>query len=482
MKVMDREALTCRKKLQRVDMDKEILGSLDHPFLPTLYTEFDASHYSHLIMELCLGGDLHAAQQREPGKEFSSSSAKFYGAKTLWALEYLHMIVASGVIRLNTIRFVLPCLGGDSAYSSFKSRSNFSDRPPTEMALFPQGQTIFGVPRESMQMCIYSKGNGRPTILRRDWAINLMADIVQAASKQDECTKCGAMVFAPNMTQMIDPSIALISAVQVMNLLKTLIVKTLKEQRDSVVETDSASHLKPYDENSHSPSQFCVEESEATKKKMMNNARLLPDLVLGSFHKRLFPTRYFDVFYSILSLHWLTWVTETVMRKISAAYNQGEVRLPLDLARNTESVDPRSFLLSRSNAGVFHHLSFFGFIIAAEVIKESWNAMLFAYIWVGKLETQCPGQSAWSFHQPFNGPPISIYDESGILERLSYQGKNQHRRCLHFQYLLKLRRNEKLLQSDRLENILNGSEVFKKYYPSNDEMQTPGSNVKFTIQ
>lgn len=76
MKVVDREALAIRKKLHRADMEKEILALLDHPFLPTLYAEFEASHYSCLVMEFCPGGDLYAARQRQPGKRFSISSAK----------------------------------------------------------------------------------------------------------------------------------------------------------------------------------------------------------------------------------------------------------------------------------------------------------------------------------------------------------------------------------------------------------------------
>lgn len=76
MKVVDKEALAIRKKLQRAEMEKVILGMLDHPFLPTLYAEFEASHYSCLVMEFCPGGDLYAARQRQPGKRFSISSAK----------------------------------------------------------------------------------------------------------------------------------------------------------------------------------------------------------------------------------------------------------------------------------------------------------------------------------------------------------------------------------------------------------------------
>lgn len=77
MKVVDKEALAIRKKLQRAEMEKDILGMLDHPFLPTLYADFDASHYSCLVMEFCPGGDLYAARQRQPGKRFSISSAKY---------------------------------------------------------------------------------------------------------------------------------------------------------------------------------------------------------------------------------------------------------------------------------------------------------------------------------------------------------------------------------------------------------------------
>lgn len=76
MKVVDREALAIRKKLQRAETEKEILRILDHPFLPTLYADFDATHYSCLVMEFCSGGDLHVARQRQPRRRFSVSSAK----------------------------------------------------------------------------------------------------------------------------------------------------------------------------------------------------------------------------------------------------------------------------------------------------------------------------------------------------------------------------------------------------------------------
>ncbi|XWS46287.1 hypothetical protein CRYUN_Cryun14cG0052500 [Craigia yunnanensis] len=67
-----------------------------------------------------------------------------------------------------------------------------------------------------------------------DWAINLMVDVVQHEQYNKMNARNIAMVFAPNMTQMADPLTALIHAVQVMNFVKTLILKTLHERDESV--------------------------------------------------------------------------------------------------------------------------------------------------------------------------------------------------------------------------------------------------------
>ncbi|KAF3439421.1 hypothetical protein FNV43_RR17699 [Rhamnella rubrinervis] len=95
-----------------------------------------------------------------------------------------------------------------------------------------------------------------------DWAINLMADVVQHEDLNKMNARNIAMVFAPNMTLMADPLTALMYAVQVMNFLKTLILKILKERKDSVIEPSPARHLEPSDENGHqSPSQPCMEDN-----------------------------------------------------------------------------------------------------------------------------------------------------------------------------------------------------------------------------
>ncbi|XP_062088060.1 serine/threonine-protein kinase D6PKL2 [Humulus lupulus] len=92
MKVMDKGSLASRKKLLRAQTEREILQSLDHPFLPSLYTHFETEKFSCLVMEFCPGGDLHTLRQRQPGKHFPEQAVKFYVAEVLLAMEYLHML------------------------------------------------------------------------------------------------------------------------------------------------------------------------------------------------------------------------------------------------------------------------------------------------------------------------------------------------------------------------------------------------------
>ncbi|KAL8461049.1 hypothetical protein ACS0TY_032511 [Phlomoides rotata] len=92
MKVVDSDVLALKKKTQRAETERKILRLLDHPFLPTLFAEFEASHFSCVVMEYCSGGDLHSLRHKQPQKRFSLSSARFYAAEVLVALEYLHML------------------------------------------------------------------------------------------------------------------------------------------------------------------------------------------------------------------------------------------------------------------------------------------------------------------------------------------------------------------------------------------------------
>ncbi|MED6120384.1 hypothetical protein PIB30_020398 [Stylosanthes scabra] len=92
MKVVDKEAVALKNKSQRAEMERKILKMVDHPFLPTLYAEFEASQFSCIVMEFCPGGDLHSLRHKQAQKRFPVSWARFYAAEVLVALEYLHML------------------------------------------------------------------------------------------------------------------------------------------------------------------------------------------------------------------------------------------------------------------------------------------------------------------------------------------------------------------------------------------------------
>ncbi|XP_004487518.1 protein kinase G11A [Cicer arietinum] len=91
-KVMDKKELISRSKEGRAKTEREILESLDHPFLPTLYATIDAAKWLCLLTEFCPGGDLHVLRQRQPNKRFQEPAVRFYASEVLMALEYLHML------------------------------------------------------------------------------------------------------------------------------------------------------------------------------------------------------------------------------------------------------------------------------------------------------------------------------------------------------------------------------------------------------
>ncbi|GAU35446.1 hypothetical protein TSUD_364020, partial [Trifolium subterraneum] len=92
MKVMDKASLASRNKLLRAQTEREILGLLDHPFLPTLYSHFENEKYYCLVMEFCSCGSLHNLRMKQPNKHFTENAARFYCSEILLALEYLHML------------------------------------------------------------------------------------------------------------------------------------------------------------------------------------------------------------------------------------------------------------------------------------------------------------------------------------------------------------------------------------------------------
>ncbi|KAK4801072.1 hypothetical protein SAY86_021559 [Trapa natans] len=100
-----------------------------------------------------------------------------------------------------------------------------------------------------------------------DWAINLMADVAQMEHLNKMNARNVAVVFAPNMTKMADPLTALVYAVQVMNFLRTLIERTLREREDSTVESLPPPLLGPEDDSGPRGPWLPVQDREANSDK-----------------------------------------------------------------------------------------------------------------------------------------------------------------------------------------------------------------------
>nr|AHZ63874.1 phototropin [Lycopodium deuterodensum] len=92
MKVMDKSVMLNRNKVHRACTERDILGMVDHPFLPALYASFQTKTHVCLITDFCAGGDLFMLLDKQPFKCFTEDTARFYAAEIVIALEYLHCL------------------------------------------------------------------------------------------------------------------------------------------------------------------------------------------------------------------------------------------------------------------------------------------------------------------------------------------------------------------------------------------------------
>eukprot|EP00741_Cyanophora_paradoxa_P003613 tig00000093_g3510.t1 len=92
MKVLTKEEMVKRNKVKRVLTEREILATVDHPFIVTLYSSFQTQNRLYFLMEYCAGGEFFRMLQRQPDKCLPEDAVRFYAAEVLLALEYLHML------------------------------------------------------------------------------------------------------------------------------------------------------------------------------------------------------------------------------------------------------------------------------------------------------------------------------------------------------------------------------------------------------
>lgn len=92
MKVLSKAEMIKRNKIKRVLAEQEILATTNHPFILTLHHSFQTAEHLYFLTEYCSGGEFFRALQCRPGKCIPESSARFYAAEVICALEFLHLM------------------------------------------------------------------------------------------------------------------------------------------------------------------------------------------------------------------------------------------------------------------------------------------------------------------------------------------------------------------------------------------------------
>jgi len=84
------EILRHKDGLRRVVRERDILETIDFPFIVRLLGSFQNETHVFLLMTFVDGGNLFALQSKQPTQRFSESVARHYGAEIFLALEHLH--------------------------------------------------------------------------------------------------------------------------------------------------------------------------------------------------------------------------------------------------------------------------------------------------------------------------------------------------------------------------------------------------------
>jgi len=92
MKVLEKEDMIERKKVNRCLTEREILAMTHHPFIVPMYASFQDEDKLYIIMEYCAGGEFFRVLQKQPHQCLSETAVRAYAAEVLVALEYLHQI------------------------------------------------------------------------------------------------------------------------------------------------------------------------------------------------------------------------------------------------------------------------------------------------------------------------------------------------------------------------------------------------------
>ena len=91
MKAMDKSRICgSRTDVRHTKAERNVLVSVEHPFIVKLKFAFETSKRLYLVQEFCCGGELFRRMEVE--RLMVESVAKFYLQEIILALEYLHSL------------------------------------------------------------------------------------------------------------------------------------------------------------------------------------------------------------------------------------------------------------------------------------------------------------------------------------------------------------------------------------------------------
>lgn len=88
LKMLKKSEIIRLKQVEHVKSEKEILLSIEHPFIVTLISAFQDEKRLYMLMEFVNGGELFSYLRKQ--SRLSIDDARFYGGEILLAFSYLH--------------------------------------------------------------------------------------------------------------------------------------------------------------------------------------------------------------------------------------------------------------------------------------------------------------------------------------------------------------------------------------------------------
>jgi serine/threonine protein kinase len=92
MKTLSKAVIIERNHVNMVMKERNLLARLQCPQLVNMHYAFQDARNLYIVMDVCLGGDLHYQLTHAPSKCFQEHQARFYCASIITCLEYMHSV------------------------------------------------------------------------------------------------------------------------------------------------------------------------------------------------------------------------------------------------------------------------------------------------------------------------------------------------------------------------------------------------------